>query len=197
VAAFESASQRPTLADQLLVADHLVQGSWSHPGGQRLATCRRNEDRLLLAFVSGRPVADAACCHVAMLQAGSTGGVGLRAPGPESPAPSPTAPTLTDPRPGALPDRNQVKDVDQDVDDGQRRCQRPADPDYPPDVPHDVGILLGGSSCQQSLATGPARPLDFHSSSPFPRPNAAGLRHPLLGDDLGFDLCRSGLFLGR
>jgi hypothetical protein len=90
-----------------------------------------------------------------------------------------------------------VEDVDQDVDDGQRRCQRPSDLDYPPDVPHDVGVLLGGSSCQESLTAGAARPLDFRSPSPFARPSPAGLRYPLLGDDLGFDLCCSGLFLGR
>lgn len=90
-----------------------------------------------------------------------------------------------------------MEEVDQDVDDGQHGCQRPADPDYPPDVPYDVGVLLGRSSCQQSLAAGPAGPLDFRISSPFARPSPSGLRHTILGDDLGFDLCRSGLFLGR
>jgi hypothetical protein len=90
-----------------------------------------------------------------------------------------------------------VEDVDQDVDDGKRPCQRSTHPDYAPDVPHDVGVFLGGSSCQQSLTTRPARSLDFCGSSPFASPSPTGLRHPLLGDDLGFDLCRSGLFLGR
>ncbi len=102
-----------------------------------------------------------------------------------------------DPRRGALSDRNHVEYVDQDVDDGQRRCQRSADPEDPPNVPHDVGIFLGGPSCQQSLTAGPARPLDLRCSSPFARPCPAGLRHPLLGDYLGLDLSGSGLFLGR
>jgi len=104
---------------------------------------------------------------------------------------------MTDLSIGALPDRNHVEDVDQEVDDGQHGCQRPADPDYPPDVPHDVGVFLGRSSCQQPLAAGPARPLDFCISSPFARPSPASLRYTILGDDLGFDLSRAGLFLGR
>jgi hypothetical protein len=104
---------------------------------------------------------------------------------------------LIDPRPGALPDANHVEDVDQEVDDGQHGCQRSADPDYAPDVPHDVGVLLGRSRCEQSLTTRPARSLDFRGSSPFASPSPTGLRHPLLGDDLRFDLCRSGFFLGR
>ncbi|HEX7495832.1 MAG TPA: hypothetical protein VF349_04290 [Candidatus Limnocylindrales bacterium] len=90
-----------------------------------------------------------------------------------------------------------MEDVDQEVDDSQHSCQRPADPNYPPDVPHHVGVLLGGSSCKQPLATDPAGALDFRISSPFARPSPAGFRHTVLGDDLGFDLCRAGLFLSR
>ena len=70
VAALQGPAQRAALADQVLVADDLVERPRAHSGRQRLASGRRHERGLLFAGFAGRLGVGAARCHESMLQAG-------------------------------------------------------------------------------------------------------------------------------
>ena len=46
MAAGDRPSEGPAFADEMLLADELVEAAWTHPGGQRLALGRGLEERL-------------------------------------------------------------------------------------------------------------------------------------------------------
>jgi hypothetical protein len=66
--------QLAALADEPLVADHFVECSRAHPGGERLAFGRRDEGGLLPSRETCRCAVDAPSCHQSILQAGWLGG---------------------------------------------------------------------------------------------------------------------------
>jgi hypothetical protein len=88
-----------------------------------------------------------------------------------------------------------VGDVDQDVERREGRDQTAAHDQDAANVANDIGVFLGRSGSQQTLATGATGPRGLSGSSPVASAGLAGLCRTLLGNDLGLELGGSG-FLG-
>jgi len=99
---------------------------------------------------------------------------------------------------GRSADRYDPGDVDQDVEHHEGCREGSADDEDAADVADDVGIFLGGTGSEQSLAartTGPGK-LGRLAALAVARPTGFG--GAVLGDDLGFELSGSRLFrLGK
>ena len=67
MAARDAPAQRSALADEVLLADELVERSRAHPGRERLAVGRRLEERL--GFGAGQSGRGAPGGHAAMVRA--------------------------------------------------------------------------------------------------------------------------------
>jgi hypothetical protein len=80
--ALQGPPQCPALANELLVAYHLVERPGAHPRRQRLAAPRWHEGRLLIAGFARSRAVGASRCHVAIVQSDRRVGRGRLRVGP-------------------------------------------------------------------------------------------------------------------
>jgi hypothetical protein len=117
----DAAPERAPLANEVLLADELVEASGTHPRREWLLLGRRLEHRLRSS--AGQSGRGAPGGHGPMVRGHGPGG--CRRP--------------------AAPGSDRVGDVHQDVDDREDPQQPPADDGDPPDIAPDVGVLLGSA----------------------------------------------------
>jgi hypothetical protein len=86
-------------------------------------------------------------------------------------------------------------DVDQHIQDCECGDQASTHDQDATNVAHDVGVFLGGSGRQQTLAAGATGPRGLSGSTAVAGAGSADLCRTLLGNDLGLELGCSG-FLG-
>jgi hypothetical protein len=88
-----------------------------------------------------------------------------------------------------------VCDIDQHIQDCEGGDQASTHDQDAANVAHDVGVFLGSSGSQQTLATGATGPRGLSGSSAVASAGLADLCRTLLGNDLGLEFGGSG-FLG-
>ncbi len=158
VAAGDAPAERAALADEVGLADELVEGPGSHPRGERLSLGRWLEQRLGTRAL------------------GSTGGghgpMVARARGPTAAVTGRIGPV------GPVPSDLDAGDDRDDVQHDQQREQDAADRRDPPDVADDVGVLVGGLDGQRPSSGGgrsrsaAASAVAGWRSPPAPRPRS-------------------------